>query len=486
MSSQSIKHKATSGMFWTGFQKVGSMVISFGANMLLARLLSPSDFGCIGMILVFINLSSVFIDAGFGSALIQKKNTTEIDFSTIFYWNILVSIILYFLLFVLSSSIAEFYRIEKLESILPVLGLVLIFNAFSLVQTTKLKIQLNFKLLANCFMIATIVAVVVTVLLAFKGYGVWSLVAFQLLQSGLNTILLWIVTKWKPLPVFSWSSFIRLFKFGIFLLMSSLFTTLCNQIQSLFIGKICNTATLGYYSQAKNMENAPTNVIYSVVGQVVYPIFSENQHDLSRLSELCMRFMACVAFISFPLMFLLIIMAKPLIVLLLSSEWIPSVPYFQILCVAGMATTLIDICNYAVASTGHSKEIFIWSAIKNLIGIGLISLGTLWNIYGILAGVVLYAYLGLGVYSILMKKIIKFDYYDQFKNLIPILLTCIVAFTINYVLCYLFDINYFFRGSIFVILYLLICVIFRFNSGLWVKEASLTLIEKFWIKNEEE
>ncbi len=465
-------------MLWTSFQKIGTMLISFGVNIYLARLLSPSDFGCIGILLVFVNLSTVLVDAGFGSALIQKHNVSKLDYSTIFYWNLLLSIVLYSLLCLFSDKIARFYQIDILSRVLRVLGLVLMFNSLSMIQVTKLKSEMNFKLLAKCFMLATIFSAIITLIMAEKGCGIWSLVAFQLVQSIVNTILLWLYAKWAPALVFSWLSFKRLFNYGVFLLLSSIFNTLCNQIQALFIGKVCNTTTLGYYSQAKNLENAPTNVIYSVVGQVIFPIFSANKDDCNRLSEIFKRITSSVAYFTIPLMLLLILLARPIIVILLSDKWLPSVPFFQILCVAGIATTLVDISYYTIASTGASNKIFKWTLCKNVIGVCLILLGAFGGIYGILVGVVLYAYLGYGMYSILLKRVIGLGYYKQFRDLIPIVIVAFIAFLVSYYLYQVFDIHYIFQGCIFVITYLSLTIICQLKSTQWVKESILDLFNR--------
>lgn len=467
---ESVAKKASKSIGWTAIHKIGSMSISFCTNMILARLLSPADFGCIGIILVFVNLGNVFIDAGFGSALIQKKDSNRVDYSTVFYWNLIVAIIIYGALYAFSDSIARYYSIPVLEDILHVLGIILIINAFSIIQTVRLKIMLNFKPLALSFIISTFLAAVVAVVMACNNFGVWSLVWFQIIQATLNSILLWLHCKWHPDLVFSFFSFKRLFGFGSFLLMSSLLTSLCNQIQSLFIGKICSTATLGYYTQAKNLESAPTNIVYSVIGQVAFPIFSKYQDDRQKLLSINIRLNSCIAFVVIPLMTLLIVNARPVIMLVLSDKWLTAVPYFQILCLGGIATCLLDINNYTIAALGKSAVIFKWSLIKNSIGIVMISIGAFFGIYGILIAVTTYYYLGYLIYSILIKKYFTIGIGKQLHYIYPILVYSIILGTVtNFLNKYLLDsyLIYGLTSILFIILYITICRFSKLEAMVW-------------------
>ena len=480
MSDSSLSHskKAVTGIFWTSVQKIGSMVISFGSNIVLARLLTPTDFGSIGMIMVFINLSNVFIDGGFGAALIQKKETSETDYSTIFYWNIIFSIFIYFILFFCSPLIADFYRIEQLENILKVLGLVLFTNALAIIQNVKLRKAMEFKLPAIALIISSLIALALTIIMAFKGYGVWSLVAFQLCQSGTNSLILWIWAKWKPILEFSWESFKHLFKFGAYLLMSTLLGTLGVQLQSLFIGRICSTDTLGYFTQARNLEQAPTNAIYSIVGQVAFPLFSAHQSNPLRMADVCRRMVACVGFFIIPLMFLFIILAQPIFIFLLSAKWLPAVPYFQILCFAGIVTSLDNINYYAVAASGASKLIFKWSIIKNLIAIALISTGIIWDIYGILLAVVISCYINFFIDMFLIKYKLGMPVMKQLTFLlspffISLFLLILIMLAINFNLT-----NEFVGAITFLLIYSAISYLFKFKSLEMSKEALLQFIKK--------
>lgn len=424
-------HKAIKGFAWSAFQKIASMIISFTANLILARLLTPDDFGLLGIMLAFINISAVFVDAGFGSALIQKKHISQTDLSTIFYWNLFVSLLLYVALFFLSPLIGKWFQSNMLSEVIKLLALVLILNSLSLVQTTVLKKRLEFKLIAISFVIASFMAFIISVTLALKDYGIWSLVAFQLSQSAINAMILWIFAKWYPSLLWSWSAFKQLFGYGVFLLLSSLAGTASKQIQTLLIGKICSPVTLGYYSQAKNMENAPTNTIYTVVGQVVFPLFSLHHNSMEEFVGIYKKVINTVAYVTIPIMFILIIIAKPLILLLLTDKWLQSIPYFQLLCLCGVSASIVDINIFAISALGKSKTIFKLSLLNSIVALCMMSVGAIWSIYGILISLVVYSFYSLGLYSFYIRRYLKIRITGQLGGIMNILmisvfLSCVI------------------------------------------------------------
>ena len=268
----SLKQKTVNGVVWSSVQRFGTMAITFASNIVLARLLSPDDYGCIAMLMIFISLANTFIDGGFGSALIQKKEPTDKDYSTILYWNIALSLLLYAVLFLCAPLVAQFYRMPLLTKVLRVQGVVLSFNALSIVQQNQLKKQLQFKKLSIVYVSASLISLAIAIVAAYHGWGVWSLVAQQISISVLHAILFWIVSKWRPIRVFSWSSFKELFKFGGFMLLSHLFSTLSNEIQGLLVGRMFTPATLGLYNQAYRLEGSAATATSSIIDQVTYPV----------------------------------------------------------------------------------------------------------------------------------------------------------------------------------------------------------------------
>ena len=428
-----LKQKTVSGMIWSFVQRFGVMIISFFSNIILARLLTPDDYGLIGMLMIFILVANTFVDGGFGSALIQKKNPTEKDYSTIFYWNLFLSVVLYILLFLCAPYIARFYKLPLLSSVLRVQGVVLILNSLSIIQQNRLRKQLLFKQLSLVGISAAFLSLVITIYLAYSGWGVWALVAPQLMLSLFNAVLYWTVGKWIPKLVFSTKSFKELFGFGGFLLLSNLINTLCNNIQGLLIGRFFSPHTMGLYSQARKLEEVASTSLSSVVDQVSYPVLAEVQNDRLQMIKVIKKLVTSIAFFSFPAMLLLIVIAKPVIIFLYSDKWVECVPYFQILCLAGLAISLQNINYYAVAAIGKSRTLFNWTLIKRVLGIVFIIVGfVLYGICGLLIGMVMASYALYAINALLVSKHIGYTLWQQCKDLLPILLISVVSFSLAY------------------------------------------------------
>lgn len=457
--NDALNKKAMNGVFWTAVQKFGSMGLSFISNMILARLLTPDDFGLIGIVMVFVYLSNVFIEAGFGSALIQKKYVTKTDYSTVFIWNISIAVVLYTLLFICSPFIADFYAIPRLNSILRVIGLILIINALVTVHTAYLRRFLIFKTIALSFVSATLVALGVSVLMAVKGCGVWCLVGFQLTQGALNAIFIWFFSDLRFRLIFSKNSFKPLFNYGAFVLLSSLITTARSQGQNLFIGKISSPENLGYFTQAKLLESAPTNTIYSVICQVALPFLSRFQDDDEKIRSVLYKLNQGISLIIIPLIVLLILTAKPLVEILLSSKWLPAAPCFQILCIGSIARPLNDINIFAIAAKGNSRMIFYLSILFFTILVIAILLGSFYGFYGVVFGVALSDLISLFLSICALYKVVGYSVVAQIKAYkSPILLT--IASLIPALLCrwFLPD-SYWYdtvTGGIFLLCYILI------------------------------
>ena len=476
--SDSLRERTISGMLWSFMQKFGTMAIAFVANIVLARLLTPDDYGCIGMLLIFIAVANTFIDGGFGSALIQKKEPTQEDYSTIFYWNLFLSIVLYGILFFTAPFIADFYEISLLTPVLRVQGGVLILNALSIIQCNQLRKQLRFRLIASVNLTASLLSVVITIVLAWIGWGIWALVAQQLLFSLFNAILFWSFNKWVPSFLFSKKSFKE------FILLSSLINTFCDNIHGVLIGKFFSPAIMGLYTQARKLEEIASTSISSVVNQVAYPVLSEFQNDNLSMIRVLQRFITSLAFLVFPLMMLLILIAKPLIILLYSDKWVASVPYFQILCIAGMAICLQMINYNAVAAIGRSDILLKWTIIKRSLGL-ILNIGGLicFGMYGLLWGGVLTAYSLYFINSYLVSRYVGYRIKSQIKDLFPIIITVLLTFVITYFLSNLVVLNIYFEGLsvtiIFMILYLSLSSVFNLSSFNQFRMLGVEVIKKF-------
>jgi O-antigen/teichoic acid export membrane protein len=372
---KSLKEKTISGMIWSSIGRFGTMGLGFISNLVLARLLMPSDFGVIGMLHVFIAVSGVFVTAGFGSALIQKKNPTHVDYTSVFWWNLAAAIVFYWILFFCGPLIARFYEMPELCPVLRVQSLSLIIQAFSVVQTNQLRKRLRFKQLSMRSLTAAFAGAVVGITMALLGFSYWSLVASSLVASLAGVLLLWRLSSWRPTLEFSVQSLKELFAFGGLMALSALVEEVYTNLQSLIIGKWYSPKDLGYYTQARKLEDVPTLSLSHIVNQVSFPVFSSLQDDHTRLVAALRKNSRSINYINFPLMALLIVIARPLIMLLYGAKWEISIPYFQILCISSLVFSMNTLNTNIIKSLGRGKLYFWVQLIKRIIGLVLIILG---------------------------------------------------------------------------------------------------------------
>lgn len=461
-----LKQKAISGVIWSSIQKFGTMGISFASNIILARLLTPEDYGCVGMLMIFITVANTFIDGGFGSALIQKKNPTQEDYSTIFYWNLILSVFLYIILYFSAPLIAQFYRIPLLTSVLRVQSLVLIINSLSIVQQNRMRKNLNFKKLAIISIISSIISLSITICLAFNSFGIWALVAQQLLLSSFNAILYWGAAHWRPAFIFSKQSFKELLGFGGYVCLANLVNTFCNQVSGLIAGRFCTARLLGMYTQSVKLVDVASMSISSVVDQVAYPILSRFQNDKQKLVDVLRNIIRATCYFSFPVVALMILLAEPIILVLYSEKWIESVPYFQILSIAGLFMSIQNINYYGVAALGKSRQLLYWTFIKRAVGLVILIAGFLiWGFYGLLLGFVISAVSTYSFNAILSSKYTGYTLMNQIKDISPILiitaLSGLITFFVNHLLLGLYSLsNKYLNAALQFVLFMILYVIF--------------------------
>ena len=428
-----LKQKAAAGMVWTALQKYAKMVIQFISGIILARLLTPYDYGCIGMLSIFMVLAETFIDGGFGSALIQKKNPTQDDYSTIFFWNLGMAVLMYIVLYFCAPAISRFYKIPILCSVLRVQGLVLFIYAFNVVQRNQLKKKLNFKVLSIVTITTSIIALIVTVVMAYSGCGVWALVAQNLIVAAIPALVFWFFVKWRPILAFSWSSFKELFGFGFYMFLTHLINRFGQQIQGLLIGRVYNPSTMGYYSKAHGLEKLASQSVSQVMTQVTYPLYAEVQDQKSRMINMIKRLTMTLSYLTFPLMFILILTAKPVFVLLYSERWLNSVPYFQVLCLAGLPNCLQAVNLQTISAIGKSKTMFLWTVFKRVIGITAIVGGLMfYGMKGLLVGVTFNSWFSYLVNIFLVSRHIGYKWSVQLLDLMPVALVSVLAAAISY------------------------------------------------------
>lgn len=458
MALVNLKQKAVKGVVWTAIQKYSTMLIQFISGAILARLLDPSDYGCIGMLTIFTSMAQVFIDSGFDSALIQKKNPTPIDYSTVFYFNLGMSVILYLVLYLCAPLIADFYDMPILCNILRIQGLVLIIYSLNLIQRNRLRKNLCFNKLAKITIITALVSPFITIYLAYNGWGVWSLVVQNFILALIPCFYFYITSDWHPTWEYSWSSFKELFGFGSFMLFSNLFDTFCNQISTLFVGKWFSASKLGFFTRAANTSDLASMSISGVVLETTYPIYSSLQDDKERLANAIKQAVTTLSYFSIPLLFILIVLAKPIFIFIYSEKWLPSVPYFQILCVAGMATCLMAVNTQPIAAIGKSKVMFKWSVFKRSIGVLIqFVLLYMWGMKGLLIGLVISTWLAYFVNILLVSRYIGYKAFRQLLDLAPVFIVAGIASISSYMCGIYFNSNIYLTA---VVQFLLFCLIY--------------------------
>lgn len=478
--SNSLKQKAAAGMIWTALQKYSTMFIAFISGIILARLLTPYDYGCIGMLSIFMVLAEAFIDGGFGSALIQKKNPTQEDYSTIFWFNMGMSVLMYSVLYACAPAIAKFYNIPLLCDILRVQGLVLFIYAFNVIQRNQLRKNLNFKVLSIVTIITSITSLAVTIYMAYKSFGVWALVAQNIITATIPALVFWFYIKWRPMWVFSVKSFKELFGFGFYMFLTHLLNQFGQQLQGLLIGKTYNPTTMGYYSKAHGTEKLASTSISSVMMQVTYPLYAEVQDDKSRLSSIIKRITMTLSYITFPLMFILLLCAKPIFLLLYSDRWLSSVPYFQVLCIAGLAFSLQSVNNNAIAAVGKSKAMFFWTILKRSVGIGCIVGGlALFGMKGLLAGVVIGTWFAYFVNISQVSKYVGYNWSTQLLSILPVSVASIISAIFAYGLGELLQLSVYIDGIVKFIVYLTIYLTWSIVYKPEAYTYFLTIIEPY-------
>lgn len=458
-------------MIWTALQKYSTMLIQFISGIILARLLTPHDYGCIGMLAIFMTLSESFIDSGFGSALIQKKQPSQKDYSTIFFWNLGMAVLMYAILFVCAPTIARFYDIPLLCDVLRVQGLVLFIYAFNIVQRNQLKKKLNFKVLSIVTITTSIIALSITIFMAYYGFGVWALVAQNLITAAIPAIVFWFFVKWRPIMTFSWKSFHELFSFGFYMFLTHIVNNFGKNIQNLLIGKLYTPATMGYLSKAVGTERLASYSISSVMTQVTYPLYVKVQDDKTVMTNMIRRLTITISYVTFPLMMVLLLTAKPIFLLLYSERWLPSVPYFQVMCIVGLSSCLQSVNTQTIAAIGKSKLMFWWTLVKRTVGTTFMIGGLLlYGMKGFMVGVVIYNWFCYFVNIGLVSKHIGYKWIRQLLDLMPVTIASTASAIVSYMIVSLLQLGLYTDG----IVKLLVCLGLYMGWSLIFKPESYT------------
>ncbi len=427
----SLKRKTVNGLKWNFIEKISLYGIRFVLGVVLARLLVPSDYGITGLIAVFLVLSDVFVSSGFGSALIRKPNATDLDYSTVFHYNAIVSFVCWAVLFFCRHLIANFFHVPLLNRIVPILGINVLINAFGLVQRVRMMVRLDFKSQAMATMMSIVVSGIAGIVMAYNGYGVWSLVYQSLIGNVVNTALLWYFQRWVPRLQFSLHSLKELFSFGSKMMLTSFIGALFNNIYTVMIGKFFSASDLGFYSRAKQFADLPSMNITSAIQVVTYPVLSRLQDDNIKLIAAFRRILKMVMFLVIPLMTGLLLLAKPLILFTLKDKWASSIPLLQLLCIGGILYPMLSLNLILLHVKGRSDLFLRLEIVKDILITLTLLITYSISVKAMIVGSVLVSSTVIAINAQYIKKLLGYSLIQQVYDIMPtILLTLFMAIVI--------------------------------------------------------
>lgn len=432
MVTDSLKQKTTKGLFWSSVERFSNQGVSFIFSIILARILAPSDFGIVAMIGIFFAVAQSFVDSGFSNALVRKTDRREEDLSTCFYFNIGVGIMSYIVLFLIAPLVASFYNQPILSPIIRITGLGVVLNSLCVVQQALFTIKIDFKSQAKVTLSATIISGIVGVILAYQGYGVWALVWQGVVMTSARMALLWLMSKWRPTTGFSKSSFNYLFGYGSKLLASGLLDTIYNNIYPIVIGKFYTPAQLGNYSRALSFAQLPSSNITSILQRVTFPVLSTIQDDIPRLQANYRRLLKLSAFIIFPLMIGLSVVAFPMIRLILTPKWEGCSLYLQIICFALMWYPIHAINLNLLQVKGRSDLFLRIEIIKKIVGVCIMCITIPLGITAMCIGMVASSLISLFINTYYTGKLINIGCLKQMRDLTPIFINSLIMGGIVY------------------------------------------------------
>lgn len=423
----SLKKQATAGMIWTFGQQFGHQVINFVVSIVLARLLLPEEFGLIGMISVFVGVGNALLNAGLTNSLIRSKELDQGDYSTVFYFNLVASIIIYVAIYFAAPLIADFYDQEILINIVRIYCLSFIIAAFMAVQKARMTKHMDFKTQTIITLPSLVIGGAVGISMAYMGYGVWSLVWNQLVAQTVRSLQFWIYSGWQPSRVFDTGKFKEHFNFGYKITLSNLIAKIFENSYVIIIGRFFAASQVGFYTRAETMKDLPVKNISLALNRVTYPLFATIQEDNVRLKNVYQRLMKMVLFVVAPVMVFSAILAEPIFRFLLTEKWLPAVPYFQILCAAGILYP-VHMYNLNVLTVkGRSDILLKLTIVKNILLTIAILVGVQFGIFGLLYAQVLLSVVSFFINAFYTDKFIDYSALEQTRDLIPIVALSLAA-----------------------------------------------------------
>lgn len=414
-------------MIWTYLQQFSGQLISFGVSLILARFILPEEFGLIGMITIFVGIGTVLTNGGLTSSLIRTQDLNDDDFSTVFIFNLVTSLVIYIILFLCAPLIADFYKQPRLSAITQVYGLTFIIGAFGAVQQTILTKNLEFKKLLIVNLPALIISSIVGVVLALNHFGVWALVWSYITSNVATSVFLWLQSDWRPNWGFSKNKFKQHFSYGSKLTISGVLDIVFVNLYQIVIGRYYSAALVGYYSRANTTMMLPVSTISTALNSVMFPLFSKVQDDLERLRDAYKKVMLMVLFIVSPIITLMGILAKPMIVFLFTEAWLPVVPIFQILCFTAILYPIHSYNLIILQVKGRSDLFLKLEVVKKILTSIILIISFYFGFWGLLWGQLIFSVLTLFINTYFAGKMLNYSMLQQLKDISPIFIMSILA-----------------------------------------------------------
>ena len=420
------KKAVFSNLIWRFAERTGAQLVSLIVSIVLARLLDPSSYGTVALILSFTAILQVFVDSGLGNALIQKKNADDLDFSSVFYVNLVFCFGLYCLLFLFSPLIADFYRTPELANYIRVLGVTILISGIKNVQQAYVSRNLLFKKFFFATLIGTIIAGVSGVALAIAGYGIWALIAQQLINLTIDTMVLWLTVKWRPIRAFSFARIKALFSYGWKLLVAALIETANNNLRSLIIGKVYTSADLGYYNQGEKFPKMIAQNANASIDSVLLPVLSNVQDDKESVKSMMRRSIGVSTYVMAPLMLGMFFCAKSIVSFLLTEKWIDCVFYLRLFCLSYVFYPIHTANLNAIKAIGRSGLFLKLEVVKKIVGIIALIISVFISVEAMAVSMVLTSFVCQVINAYPNKRLLNYGYIDQIKDIIPSIFAALV------------------------------------------------------------
>ena len=465
-----LKRKTVNGLFWSLIENIFGLGQQIFFGIILARLLAVEDYGLLAMVTFFILLGQVFVDSGLSHALIRKQTCDNTDYSTVFWTNIAIGCIFYIIIWFISPYIALYYKKPELISLTRIASISIIIASLSIIQQTIFTKEVNFKVLTAISAISTFISGVVSVLMAYKGYGVWSLVWGSIINQTVRSILFLQHNKWVPKILFSKSRFRELFSFGFNILIISIISNFFKSINNIILGKhyISSPEILGYYNQADRFSTIPSSIITALTTKVTYPIMASVQDDNIRLKNICRKFTKTLMYVSFIVMFGLVAVAWPLFAILFQSKWLPAVKLFQLLCITYSIFPILLI-NMNIMKVKGRSDLFLRTEIIKYSGfVPIVILGMVYGLQVLMIGLVIFYWLSIFVSAMYTKKLINYTILEQLQDFIPVFLICflptICALVIGHFIHFGNIVLILVQGFIYLVILIGLSILFKLPS----------------------